>query len=63
MKQRPIIIKQGWANNEEIRKKASSGGVATAIAVYFYKNVGTVSLTLPSFLLEEIIEIQLHQAN
>lgn len=39
---KPIRWYQGWAENDEIRKKASSGGVATAIASSFIKAGGVV---------------------
>ena len=38
----PIIWKEGWANDQKIREKASSGGMATAIELAFVNNGGTV---------------------
>lgn len=38
----PILWYQGWANSEEIRFAASSGGFATAIAKTFVSNGGIV---------------------
>lgn len=38
----PISWKQGWTSNDELRKKASSGGVASAIAQAFIANGGFV---------------------
>lgn len=38
----PILWKEGWASDQEIREKASSGGVATAIELAFVNNGGTV---------------------
>ncbi|WP_235930791.1 Coenzyme F420 hydrogenase/dehydrogenase, beta subunit C-terminal domain [Eisenbergiella porci] len=39
---KPIDWKEGWANEQEIREKASSGGVATAIELAFVNYGGTV---------------------
>lgn len=41
-KQSPILWKQGWAKDEVIRSKSSSGGIATAIAYGFIKSGGIV---------------------
>lgn len=40
---RPQKWYQGWTNEEEIRKCAASGGVATSIAKHFVKNGGVVA--------------------
>lgn len=40
--QTPIQWSQGWAKNEELRKKCSSGGLATEIASSFIENGGVV---------------------
>lgn len=40
--QKPILWYQGWHNNQEIRKKASSGGIATALAAGFIEGGGLV---------------------
>ena len=37
---KPIIWKQGWASDVNIRKKSSSGGAAAAIARSFVENGG-----------------------
>lgn len=39
---RPICWKEGWAEDEEIRKKSSSGGFATAIELTFIERGGVV---------------------
>ena len=39
---KPIVWKEGWANDQEIRENASSGGVATAIELAFVNNGSTV---------------------
>lgn len=39
---KPIIWKQGWACSEDIREKASSGGIASAIIESFILNGGYV---------------------
>lgn len=41
-KKSPILWKQGWACEEEIRKNSSSGGFATAIEKSFIENGGVV---------------------
>lgn len=38
----PISWYQGWALDENVRKKGSSGGLATALALAFINNGGTV---------------------
>ena len=38
----PLLWKQGWAQDKEIRNRASSGGVASAIELSFIKNGGVV---------------------
>ena len=38
----PIKCKQGWAKDENIRRKASSGGLASAIEIAFIRKGGTV---------------------
>lgn len=40
--QKQIYWKQGWTKNENVREKASSGGVASAIELAFIKNGGCV---------------------
>lgn len=40
--QQPILWYQGWAKDENIRRKASSGGFATAISHAFIENGGYV---------------------
>lgn len=40
LKIKPISWYQGWANDELVRQEASSGGLATAIALAFVKNGG-----------------------
>lgn len=39
---KPIVWKQGWALDEEIRRRASSGGVASAIELSFLKKGGII---------------------
>ena len=39
---KPIYWKQGWASDDSIRMKSSSGGIATAIEQAFVKNGGVV---------------------
>ena len=41
-KKKPILWKQGWADDTEMRKKSSSGGLAAAIEVAFIENGGVV---------------------
>ncbi len=38
----PILWQQGWANEPEVRKKSSSGGLAAAISASFIENGGVV---------------------
>ena len=38
---KPIFCKQGWSKDSEIRSKSSSGGLATAIALSFYRKGGS----------------------
>lgn len=40
--EKPIFWKQGWANDERIRKTSSSGGLASAIELAFIKSGGVV---------------------
>lgn len=40
--QKPILWQQGWAIDEEVRRRASSGGLATAIAKAFVQAGGSV---------------------
>lgn len=39
---KPIAWYQGWTNNQEARKKCSSGGLATAVSSSFISNGGVV---------------------
>ena len=39
---KPIICKQGWAKDNRVRAKSSSGGIASALALDFLKNGGVV---------------------
>ena len=39
---KPICWNQGWAADENIREKSSSGGLATAIELAFIRNGGVV---------------------
>lgn len=38
----PIYWKEGWAEDSEIRTSSSSGGFATAIELFFVRNIGVV---------------------
>lgn len=38
----PLRWYQGWANNDEIRRRGASGGIATSIAQTFIENGGSV---------------------
>lgn len=40
--QKPVLWQQGWAIDEEVRRRASSGGLATAIARAFVQAGGSV---------------------
>lgn len=40
--QPPVLWYQGWAEDDEIRKNASSGGIASAISNAFFENGGIV---------------------
>ena len=41
-KKKSILIKQGWALESDLRKKAASGGIASALAKTFIKDGGVV---------------------
>ena len=38
----PILVKEGWALDENIRKKSSSGGIASELARSFVRTGGIV---------------------
>ena len=42
IKHSPIMWKQGWAKNEEVRSCSSSGGLAAALSYSFVKTGGIV---------------------
>ena len=42
VKSSPLSVQQGWAKNTNVRQHSSSGGVATALSLFFLENIGSV---------------------